>query len=753
MIRWFRHSPIQRKLIVILMLTGVAGMLMMRVAFFTYEYVTFRAATLRQLAILGKVSADNSTAALAFGSPADANETLSALRAEPNIVAAALYDQAGRRFARYPAERAALLFPAAPGADGYRFSSSRLTGFEPVVQRDKRLGTLYLEFDAGSVLTAWLRGSLGIAAAVMAVAVVLAYLLARVLQKQISRPILALADAARAVSDRQDYSVRARKLSGDELGTLTDAFNRMLGDLEKITRELEQRVRDRTAELAAAHADLKREQARLKFIFDTAPVGISFTVTQADGAASRLINEAHLNICGLTREQARTQEDFNRISHPEDFARQRALVEQLEAGRIDRFTFDKRYLRPDGRTVWVILSAQRRKLEDGTREDLSIIVDITKRREAEEALRLSEARYRTLFSSLDEGFCVVELIFDGQEQPIDYRFLEVSPSFEKQTGLRDAVGRTMCELSPQHEAHWFETFGRIALTGEPARFQNRAEQLQRWFDVYAFRFGEPRHRQVAMLFNDISERKRAEAALTERTAQLEAANKELEAFSYSVSHDLRAPLRHVDGFANLLTKHAAAVLDAQGRRYVATISGAAKQMGRLIDDLLGFSRMNRTALRLAEVDQDALVAALVHEGHYDQNGTSIAWEIGSLPIVQADAAMLRQVWANLIQNAVKYSGRQPQPVVAIGCQPAAPGAAEHVCFVRDNGVGFDMAYADKLFGVFQRLHSAAEFEGTGIGLANVRRIVLRHGGRTWAEGRVGAGAVFYFSLPVNPSTL
>jgi PAS domain S-box-containing protein len=369
---------------------------------------------------------------------------------------------------------------------------------------------------------------------------------------------------------------------------------------------------------------------------------------------------------------------------------------------------------------------------------------------AAEALPASDARYRQLFSSLDEGFCVIEMIFDDRERPVDYRFLEINPAFERQTGLRDAVGKRMRELAPQHEARWFEIYGHIALTGEAARFQNRAEQLHRWFDVYAFRFGAPPERQVAILFNDITQRKQAETALVERTAQLEAANQELEAFSYSVSHDLRAPLRHIDGFASLLAKRAAPMLDAQSLRYLATISGAAKQMGRLIDDLLGFSRMSRAALRFAGVDQDALVATIIREGNYGQNGRTIAWDVAPLPAVQADAALLRQVWVNLIENAVKYSSKNPQPAVTIGLQTGSADATEQVFFVRDNGVGFDMAYAAKLFGVFQRLHTPAEFEGTGIGLANVRRIVGRHGGRTWAEGRVGEGAIFYFSLPINP---
>ncbi len=377
--------------------------------------------------------------------------------------------------------------------------------------------------------------------------------------------------------------------------------------------------------------------------------------------------------------------------------------------------------------------------------------DFRRSREADDALQSSQIRYRALFNALDEGFCVVEMIFDPREKPIDYRFLEINPSFEKQTGLTDAVGRTMRELAPLHETHWFEIYGRIALTGEPARFENRAEQLHRWYDVYAFRIGNPQARQVAILFNDITERKRSEAALIERTAQLEAANNELEAFSYSVSHDLRAPLRHIDGFGGLLEKHAAASLDEKGRRYLTTIRNAAMKMGTLIDDLLAFSRIGRSPLAKMEIDHNALVAAVIRDGHFDGEGRTIAWEIAPLPRVRGDAAMLRQVWSNLIENAVKYSRKAAPARIAIGCLPREESSPEFAFFVRDNGVGFDSAHVGKLFGVFQRLHDSSQFEGTGIGLANVRRIVTRHGGRTWAEGETGKGATFFFSLPKDPA--
>jgi len=235
-----------------------------------------------------------------------------------------------------------------------------------------------------------------------------------------------------------------------------------------------------------------------------------------------------------------------------------------------------------------------------------------------------------------------------------------------------------------------------------------------------------------------------EARVRERTEELHASNSELEAFTYSVSHDLRAPLRHITGFATLLHQQAGASLDDQGRRYLTTITDAAARMATLIDDLLAFSRMGRANVSKRRVDLSQLVREAREEVSTDVNGRRIAWDIHDLPPVDADPALLRPVLVNLLSNAVKYTGTRNEARIEVGTESRA---GELVVFVRDNGVGFDMAYAHKLFGVFQRLHRADEFSGTGIGLANVRRIIQRHGGRTWAEGALDAGATFYFSLP------
>ncbi len=247
-----------------------------------------------------------------------------------------------------------------------------------------------------------------------------------------------------------------------------------------------------------------------------------------------------------------------------------------------------------------------------------------------------------------------------------------------------------------------------------------------------------------LIRNDITERERVNNELSRKGDLLEAANKELEAFSYSVSHDLRAPLRHIDGYVALLDKAAGKELNEKGRRYLATISQSAKQMGQLIDDLLGFSRMGRAEMLTTTVNMNDLIKEVLQRIQQDTQGRSVEWHVESLPDVQGDPSMLRQVFVNLVSNALKFTGTRTEAKIDIGAQ--APSQEEAVIFVKDNGVGFDMKYGEKLFGVFQRLHRADEFEGTGIGLANVRRIVHRHGGRAWAEGEPERGATFYVSL-------
>jgi PAS domain S-box-containing protein len=342
------------------------------------------------------------------------------------------------------------------------------------------------------------------------------------------------------------------------------------------------------------------------------------------------------------------------------------------------------------------------------------------------------------------------------------RFVRLNHAFERSLGYSrdELIGKTAAELFSAEEADFMTAKDREAL--ERGRLVDIPEQ-----QIHTDRLGVRTFHTMKMPIGDqdgaaqfllaisvdVTERKLAEqaiqalnSALQAKAEQLTSINKELESFSYSVSHDLRAPLRAIDGFALMIEEDHSGRLDDEGRRYLAVIRDNSRRMGALIDDLLTFSRLGRLSVTTLPVDVESLVREVVEEALNGHDKETPRIEIGSLPPTQGDRGLLRQVWANLISNAIKYSGKVARPRIEISGRRST---SENLYSVKDNGVGFDMEYADKLFGVFQRLHRADEFGGTGVGLAIVHRVVTRHGGRVWAEGEVNAGAVFSFSLPTS----
>lgn len=331
----------------------------------------------------------------------------------------------------------------------------------------------------------------------------------------------------------------------------------------------------------------------------------------------------------------------------------------------------------------------------------------------------------------------------------DGRFTRVNPAWQTVLGWTNAelTGVPYVDfVHPEDRADTIARAGHLAEGAAVVSFENRyrcKDGTYRWLNWRAAPV--PERGVVYAAARDVTDQKQAAHELEAKAVALAGANEELEAFSYSVSHDLRAPLRHITGFASLLEQQLGSNVDEQGRRYLTTIQNATKRMGRLIDDLLSFSRMGRTALTKRRVKLDEIVRDAQREAAAEIDSREVTWTLQPLPEVEADPAMLRLALVNLLSNAVKYTAARPHAHIEVGSKAGSNG--ETVVFVRDDGVGFDMQYGHKLFGVFQRLHSSSEYEGTGIGLANVRRIIHRHGGRTWAEGTVDGGATFYFSLP------
>jgi PAS domain S-box-containing protein len=365
-----------------------------------------------------------------------------------------------------------------------------------------------------------------------------------------------------------------------------------------------------------------------------------------------------------------------------------------------------------------------------------------------EALSLAAQKERALIDNATDIICSLDA---------DGKYVNINPASLKVWGYKpeEIIGQHYSKIVVPEDQTKSEVAESDVLQGTPLTdFENRIYHrngTEVWM-TWSATWSEPEQLMFCVA-RDVTARKRAEEiaekhklALEETAAELTVINKELEAFSYSVSHDLRAPLRHIDGFANLLQKSASATLDEKGRRYLNTISEAARQMGQLIDDLLAFSRIGRTEMSTTTVSLEELFRQVQGNLHSEVNGRNISWQINPLPQVQADPSMLRLVIMNLLSNALKYTRNRSEAHIEIGNLDEQ--AEQTTIFVRDNGAGFDMKYVDKLFGVFQRLHSVSEFEGTGIGLANVRRIIHRHGGKTWAEGKVNDGATFYFSLPI-----
>lgn len=470
-------------------------------------------------------------------------------------------------------------------------------------------------------------------------------------------------------------------------------------------------------------------------------------------------NPAFCSIMGYSETELQKM-TFMDLTHPEDQKNDLKNIQKLINKQIQVYKTDKRYIRKDGQTVWGSLTVTSTYDSEGNfLYNLGIVEDISERIKKEEKIREKEMEFRKLSANvpdlifqftrkLDGSYCVpiasegIRNIFGCTPEDVINDFTPIASVLYPEDAER--VIREI-EYSAEHLTFFTCEF-RVQIPGREIQWIYSNSSPERLPDGSITWYG----------FNtDITPRILAEKAIremnetleqrvAERTTQLEMANSEMEAFSYSVSHDLRAPLRHINGYVDLLNDRFKENLPEKAQHYLSTISSATKQMGNLIDDLLQFSRTGRQELHKTRFDMNTLFTEVFDKMKPDLKDRNIIWNVQKLPMVFGDYSLLKQVWVNLLDNAVKYTRLENTTEISINYTEEG---GNFVFLIRDNGVGFNMKYASKLFGVFQRLHSQAEFEGTGIGLANVHRILQKHDGKIWAEAELNKGATFYFSLP------
>jgi len=511
--------------------------------------------------------------------------------------------------------------------------------------------------------------------------------------------------------------------------------------------------------------ELRAEKERFQRIVDTAPGVVHACRQTSDGKlsfpyASQRIEE----IYGLSAAQlAIDASAIRQLTHPDDRAMLQHTVE-VSAQTMQSWRAEYRLYHPHRGELWIEGHSIPHKEADGSIVWYGVLTEVTERKRAEVDLHRALREQAQTLAQLDALFSSAPIgigLWDTQ-----LRFLRLNQTLADMNGfpLDDHLGKHIREVIPAVEEidELIKVWEEVIRTGQPRLnmevtgfTRQRLGKKRYWSDnFFPVRIGEEII-GIAATVLDISDRKAAEqeiqrlnseleARVLERTAQLQAANQELEAFTYSVSHDLRAPLRAMDGYTRILREDYAAQLDEEALRVCAVICEETERMGRLIDDLLHFSRWNRAEVHMGALDMTDLVQTVFTQLVTAERSPAISFHLHPLPPAWGDLAMLRQVWENLLANSIKFSAKREQAVIEVG---SLQTQAETTYWVRDNGAGFDMRYVDKLFGVFQRLHSERAFPGTGVGLAIVKRVIQRHGGRVWAQSEVEQGATFYFALP------
>ncbi|MBP0599200.1 PAS domain S-box protein [Herbaspirillum sp. LeCh32-8] len=495
-----------------------------------------------------------------------------------------------------------------------------------------------------------------------------------------------------------------------------------------------------------AHTALLEAQARIDAILMAGEIA-TWTIdiqqqrirTEQRPGDMPVVAESHL--CGTLHEH------FNAIHESERAAVAMQMENAIHQGTRYQAAYRVRSTR--GGLRHVIARGRVEYAEDGTPMRLTgALIDITRQKHAEAALRASQERYRALFESIDEGFCLIEMLFDQNGKPCDYRFLETNPAFEKHTGLSDTIGKTVLELAPGQDQHWFDQYGHVAMTGQPLRFVNESTPLQRWYDVYASRFGDPANRHVAVLFNDITARHRAEQALKRAADELAESDRRKTEFLATLAHELRNPLAPIRTGLDIMRINGGN--PATMERVQGIMQRQITQMAHLIDDLLDISRINsgKVVLQRQAMDLRETLSSLVEtmQPQVDAAGHMITLKLPREPMpVQADATRIMQIFGNLLNNAIKYTPKGGRILISARRLDGHMEVA-----VADTGVGIPRESLQHVFDMFTQIgrNMGQAQGGLGIGLSLVRSLVEMHGGTVRADSEgPDLGSTFTVVLP------
>jgi len=624
------QKSIQKRLLRMIMLICGSLLMLTCVAFLIYEYITYRNVTKHELSTVAQITSANLTSSLAFTDKDDAKEILQALKAQKSIIAACVYDTSGQLFAYYPESMKPKDFPAKLESNGYVFKANSLEGFEPIIQNNLQLGTLYLKSDLKTLYSRFvLYGTL--CAAFILFSFLFAWFLSKRMQGTIVKPILELAGKAKVISEKKDYAVRAQKKTDDEIGTLTDAFNQMLAQIEKqnnaittLNTTLEERIAIRTFELQEANAALKEQNDFIQTIIDSS---IDLIAVFDQESRYVILNKKADGLYQMRREE---------------------LI---------------------GRSVLEIFPS----LEGSD--------FISKLKKAFEGEFVHDDSYKSLVSS-----------------------------------------------------SYFENFF------IPLKNENEAVD------------------RVLVIGHDITGIMLANEKLIQLNAELEKSNRDLEQFAYIASHDLQEPLRKIKTFSELSERN----IEKQEilKRYLQKIGSSATRMTDLIKAVLNYSRLSHTEAEFTAVDLNAIVQNIKEDLELFIEEKQATVHVTPLPLVRAIPLQVNQLFLNLFTNSLKFTDRPP--VITIDCTLVSAGDGEEqrlprndstyvkISF-RDNGIGFDQQYSDKVFSIFQRLHNRDEYSGTGIGLALCKKIVENHDGWITVSSIKNEGTTFYIYFPYDPT--